>query len=261
VQDDGERDDVGRDPDDDRGRDHDGGDHGDGAEGGERDGGPDDGGDGPDDGHGQGGAAGGRGDGGEVGGHGEAGGEHDADDDYDAGFDPGGFDDDLEDGGSEPLDEHESAMVEQDLSDLADLEATFRGEGYRGVSLFCQDCVEEHYYPWDMLRENLTLLLQTGETPVHEPAFEPDPERYVPWEYARGYVDALRDVGVADRLEVDRCSRCGLQLPTDLRGANFCPRCGETLLRQRLPEALAAVGLDEDTVGMVLRRLGLPGRP
>lgn len=173
-------------------------------------------------------------------------------DEFDDGFD----DEDLDE--VEPLDAHETALVEQDLTDLADLEATFRSEGYRGVVLFCQDCIEEHYYPWDMLRENLTLLLETGETPVHEPAFQPDPDRYVPWEYARGYVDALRDVGVPERLDVTRCSRCGLELPAGLLAANFCPRCGEVLLRVRLREALRASGLDEAAITSVLRRLGLP---
>jgi ribosomal protein S27AE len=160
-------------------------------------------------------------------------------------------------GFEEPLDEHESAMIQQDLSDLADFEATFRSEGYRGVAVWCQDCVEEHFYPWEMLRENLQLLLDTGETPVHEPAFAPEPDRYVQWDYARGYVDALRDAGVADRADLDHCGRCGFELSGPLRQGNFCPRCGHPLLGDRLRRALADAGLDEDTVRAVLRRSGL----
>src|SRR5690554_1874334 len=106
--------------------------------------------------------------------------------DHDDGFD------DVE----QPLDAHETQLIKQDLSDLAEFEHAFAAEGYRGVAVFCQDCTEEHYYPWDMLRENLELLLETGETPVHEPAFAPEPDRYIPWDYARGYIDALRDTGV-----------------------------------------------------------------
>lgn len=168
------------------------------------------------------------------------------------GFDDDGFDD-------EPLDEHESALVHQDLTDLADFRTTFEAEGYRGVAVWCHDCVEEHYFPWDMLRENLQLLLETGETPVHEPAFQPEPDRYVPWDYARGYVDALKDVGVDQRLLVESCPRCGVQLEGDLGRANFCPRCGTTLLGARLATALSAAGLDADTVAEILAATGVPG--
>jgi hypothetical protein len=163
-----------------------------------------------------------------------------------------GFDD-------EPLDEHETAMIQQDLTDLADFEATFRPEGYRGVAVWCPDCVEEHYYPWDMLRENLQMLLDTGETPVHEPAFAPEPDRYIQWDYARGYVDALRDAGVAERVDVAACGRCGLELAPPLQQGNFCPRCGNALLGVRLTHVLTEAGLDDATTQTVLRRIGLPG--
>jgi ribosomal protein S27AE len=165
---------------------------------------------------------------------------------------PEGFDE-------EPLDERETALVEQDLLDLADFEATFRPEGYRGMAVWCESCVEEHFYPWDMLRENLRLLLETGEIPVHEPAFAPEPDRYIPWEFARGYLEALRDVGADQRRDVDACGRCGLELPELARQGNFCPRCGTTLLASRLQDALREQGLDEDAVHAVLRSVGLPG--
>jgi hypothetical protein len=174
-------------------------------------------------------------------------------DDFDGFEDPDEFSD-------LPLDEHESQLVEQDLTDLADFEAAFRPEGYRGVAVWCQDCAEEHYYPWDMLRENLTLLLDTGETPVHEPAFAPEPSRYVPWDYARGYVDALRDSGVGDRIAVDACTQCGLTLPEEFRSANFCPRCGVALVRERLRAALDKAGLGEDAISEVMRATGFATR-
>jgi hypothetical protein len=176
----------------------------------------------------------------------------------DDGLDPDddGFDED--EGFDEPLDEHESALVQQDLDDLADFEAAFRAEGYRGVAVWCHDCVEEHYFPWAMLRENLQTLLETGETPVHEPAFQPEPDRYVPWDYARGYVDALKDVGVDQRLVVDGCPRCGVVLEGDLGRANFCPRCGTTLLAARLEAALLEAGLDAATVADIAAAVGVP---
>lgn len=166
------------------------------------------------------------------------------------------FDDDAE---QVPLlDEHESAMVRRDLVDLDEFEAAFSAEGYRGVAVWCQDCRAEHYYPWDMLRENLQMLLETGETPVHEPAYEPDPHEYVPWDYARGYVDALHDVGVHERHEVEACPQCGLSLPGEIDQANFCPRCGEPLLPARLAAVLARHDLDDDAVEDILRQVGLP---
>jgi hypothetical protein len=180
-------------------------------------------------------------------------------DGFDDGPDDDAFDDDAFD--DEPLDEHETALVRQDLTDLADFRVTFEAEGYRGVAVWCHDCVEEHYFPWDMLRENLQLLLETGETPVHEPAFQPEPDRYVPWDYARGYVDALKDVGVDQRLIVEACPRCGVVLEGDLGRANYCPRCGTTLLGARLGVALSAAGLDAETVRELLAAAGVPGAP
>jgi predicted RNA-binding Zn-ribbon protein involved in translation (DUF1610 family) len=170
-----------------------------------------------------------------------------------------GYEDEFEFGEQQELDEHESALVRQDLKDLERFEGAFDDEGYRGVSVYCQDCEEEHFYPWAMLRENLRVLLETGETPVHEPAYAPDPDEYVPWEYARGYVDALSDVGVQHRRGIDACPRCGWRLDGDDHGANFCPRCGSPLLRERLRRALEGRGLSAQDVRDVLREGGLPG--
>lgn len=184
-----------------------------------------------------------------------AGDDHDGDEPFDDGF---GDDYDAE-FDERPLDEHETTLVQRDLEDLSDFEETFRPEGYRGVAVFCHDCVEEHYYEWDMLRENLQMLIESGETPVHEPAFAPDPVNYVPWDYARGYVDALRDAGVGLRLELDRCERCSFTLPSEFRHANFCPRCGSPLLQTRIAKALHDdIGLDADDISRFLMLIGLP---
>ena len=126
--------------------------------------------------------------------------------------------------------------------------------------MWCHDCQEEHFYPWDLLRNSLELLLETGEVPVHEPAFQPDPDEYVPWEYARGYIDALRDVGVDHRATVDACPRCSLSLEGPLSAANWCPRCASPLLGPRLVAALEEVGLSPPAVRHVLRAAGITDR-
>ena len=179
----------------------------------------------------------------------------------DEGFGPnfGDFEDVFEDSEGLQLDERESELVRQDLTDLADFESAFRAEGFRGVAVWCQDCSEEHYYPWDMLRENLQLLIETGETPVHEPAFAPEPDRYIPWDYARGYVDALRDAGLDQRLDVGSCPRCSLDLVGEVAQANYCPRCAAPLLVVRLRMALLAHGIRADQTDAILRATGLPG--
>ena len=59
----------------------------------------------------------------------------------------------------------------QDLTDLENFEATFRAEGYRGVAVWCQDCAEDHFYPWDMLREMRRAGMSIGS---HTAAERPD---------------------------------------------------------------------------------------
>ncbi len=183
------------------------------------------------------------------------------DDDYEEFDDLDGDDydgDDYDDVDFAQLDDTESALVQQDLIDLDKFEATFHAEGYKGVSVYCQDCAEDHFYPWDMLRGSLEMLLQTGEAPVHEPAYQPDPDDYVPWEYARGYVDALQDVGVASRRDIEACPRCQFRLPDDLEQGNFCPRCGTPMLSERLRMALVDRGFSAREADDVLREGGLP---
>ncbi len=174
-----------------------------------------------------------------------------SDDDAFDGDDIGGI------GADGPLPEDESRLVAQDLDDLEAFERVFTDEGIKGVSMWCHDCDEEHFYRWELLRGSLQTLLETGDIPVHEPAFSPDPDEYVPWEYARGYVDALRDAGVDERLPVSGCGRCGMELDGPLMAANWCPRCASPLMGQRLREALATAGLAEDAIETAMRAAGL----
>ncbi|GAA1409506.1 MULTISPECIES: DUF5319 domain-containing protein [Catellatospora] len=83
------------------------------------------------------------------------------------------------------------------LADLAELEVyqvLLSPKGIRGLVVDCEDCREPHYFDWDLLRGNLRHLLDSGRPRVHEPAYDPDPDHYVTWEYARGYADAVDDM-------------------------------------------------------------------
>jgi hypothetical protein len=89
----------------------------------------------------------------------------------------------------EPLDDDEREALRQDLVDVQVLKEVLGSKGIKGAVFYCPDCDEDHFLGWDLLAGNLTQLLKEGESPVHEPAFEPDPNEYVSWDYARGFLD------------------------------------------------------------------------
>ena len=89
----------------------------------------------------------------------------------------------------QPLGDDEREALEQDLLDVQVLKEILGSKGIKGVVFYCPDCDEDHYLAWDLLAGNLKELLNAGESPVHEPAFNPDPDDYVSWDYARGFLD------------------------------------------------------------------------
>jgi hypothetical protein len=90
----------------------------------------------------------------------------------------------------QPLDPQERTAVEADLADLAVYEALLAHRGIRGLVVSCDECQQDHYHDWDMLRANLLQLLVDGTVRPHEPAYDPEPDAYVTWDYCRGYADA-----------------------------------------------------------------------
>jgi hypothetical protein len=90
----------------------------------------------------------------------------------------------------QPLDPQERMAVEADLADLAVYEALLAHKGIRGLVVCCDECQQDHYHDWDMLRANLLQLLVDGTVRPHEPAYDPEPDAYVTWDYCRGYADA-----------------------------------------------------------------------
>jgi hypothetical protein len=184
---------------------------------------------------------------------------------YDAAMSEEEFDDDYEDDEDfepRPLDAEEADRVRRDLEDLAAFRRTFEPEGFKGVSVFCEDCAEEHFYGWQMLEENLTALLASGETPVHEPAFAPRPEDYVDWQYAQGYLDGLADADVpplpSQRSADGGCPWCACPLPDDESKVRYCPSCGIHMGPARIARALLAKGWKPESVAQLLRGADLP---
>jgi hypothetical protein len=93
----------------------------------------------------------------------------------------------------DPLTEANRQDVLEDLADLEVYQALLGPMGIRGLIIQCDDCRDVHYFDWDLLRANLRHLLTSERPRIHEPAFNPDPDAYVSWEYARGYADGVHD--------------------------------------------------------------------
>ena len=90
----------------------------------------------------------------------------------------------------EPLPPVEREGLLEDLADLEVFRALLEPRGVLGLVVDCEDCGVTHYFAWELLRGNLRHLLDHGTARVHEPAFSPLSERYVSWDYARGFTDA-----------------------------------------------------------------------
>ena len=88
--------------------------------------------------------------------------------------------------------------IEPDLADLAVYEALLAHKGIRGLVVCCDECQQDHYHDWDMLRSNLLQLLVDGTVRPHEPAYDPEPDAYVTWDYCRGYADASLNEATSD---------------------------------------------------------------
>lgn len=110
----------------------------------------------------------------------------------------------------EPLDDDEREQLHQDLVDVETLKTLLNPRGIKGAVFYCPDCDEDHYLAWDLLAGNLKELLEQGESPIHEPAFEPDPDEYVGWDYARGFLDGYETF--VDEVLDDAVSRVAQEL-------------------------------------------------
>ena len=105
-------------------------------------------------------------------------------------------------GRDDRIDDDERELLRQDLDDVEALKHLLGPRGLKGVIFYCPDCEEDHYLTWDLLRGNLNQLLEEGDSPVHEPAFDPDPDEYVTWDYARGFLDGYETLQDEEAEEV-----------------------------------------------------------
>ncbi|MBI4260626.1 MAG: DUF5319 family protein [Actinobacteria bacterium] len=186
---------------------------------------------------------------------------------------PFGEDDDFEDDGDErddhgedgdetedregprDLDPREKEDVQADLDDLSGMRRAFEAQGVKGVVIACPDCGSNHFYDWDLLRESLEHMLDTGEPRMHEPAFEPREDEYIQWDYGKGYIDALSDAGLdgTDAVQATSCPWCAFPIEPQY---GFCPRCGRSLGALRIYRELVDRGFDERDARAILVRAG-----
>lgn len=176
----------------------------------------------------------------------------------------------------EGIDPEERESILEDLEDLEAMRAIFEPREYKGVVIVCSECGEDHYYEWDMLRESLQHMLETGEPRMHEPAYEPQPDEYIGWDYGRGYLDAVTESD-AEEMEAPpseapgastwtgdrtRCPWCRGRLPARAWTEwPYCPYCSASLSALRLVDALAARGLAEEDVAALMDEAGFDPPP
>jgi hypothetical protein len=138
------------------------------------------------------------------------------------------YDEDMEDSGpfgeDAPLGEEERDALQQDLVDVQVLRDVLGPKGIKGAVFYCPDCDEDHFLTWDLLAGNLRELLDQGESPVHEPAFDPDPNEYVSWDYSRGFLDGY------ESFEHEELGDVTLRLVLELRDRGWQPDEVKSLL-------------------------------
>jgi uncharacterized protein DUF5319 len=164
-------------------------------------------------------------------------------------------DDDLSDEDPRELSIEERQDVEADLHDLGSMHDVFSPQGVKGVVIACQDCGQNHFYEWELLRENLEHMLDIGEPRMHEPAWDIDEAEYIQWDYGKGYVDALTDTGLQPGrlIELSQCPWCHTPFDSDSR---YCSRCGRSLGAVRLYAELLGRGVEERDARAMLIRAG-----
>lgn len=103
--------------------------------------------------------------------------------------DPASFIADFEDELPE-LSEQDRQDLRRDLHLVDRFQRELGPRGVLGLIFFCEDCSMPHFYDWEIIKTNMRALLDNQLSPVHEPSMNPQEDRYVPWDYCLGYLDA-----------------------------------------------------------------------
>jgi hypothetical protein len=157
--------------------------------------------------------------------------------------------------GPHEIDEEEREALRQDLVDVRTLKTVLGSRGIRGVVVWCPDCEDDHFLGWDLLAGNLQQILESGEPPVHEPAWQPDPDEYVTWDYARGFLDGY-ETYPEERSDEDTCGYCGNRLPEGGYDWAYCPSCGKDLAPINLIFELRKRGWAQDRIAELMEQAG-----
>lgn len=168
----------------------------------------------------------------------------------DPSFDDDDFDEEFED-----IDDAEREALHQDLLDVRTLKSVLGSRGVKGIVVFCADCEDDHFLGWDLLAGNLQEILESGRPPVHEPAWEPDPDEYVSWDYARGFLDGFETSTEAGS-SGQKCGFCGSELPEGGYEWAYCPTCGKDLSVVNLVNYLRRQGWTRERVLVLLAECG-----
>lgn len=173
---------------------------------------------------------------------------------------PGDVPEEEEEGPGQPLSHDERESVQADLEDLEGIRTVFQRQGAKGVVIACNECGGNHYYGWELLRESLEHMLDTGEPRMHEPAYQPREDDYVVWDYGKGYVDALAEMGLEEsaKVEVTACGWCETPVEPHF---SFCPTCGRSMAVVRLYRELLNRGIEEREARSMLIRAGFEPFP
>lgn len=92
-----------------------------------------------------------------------------------------------------PLTEEERMSYLADLHMVSQFRAVLDPRGVRGIVFWCSGCEEKHYFDWDFLEASLQSAAYNGPHIAHEPGTHTDPEDYVTWDYALGFMNGLME--------------------------------------------------------------------
>ncbi len=153
------------------------------------------------------------------------------------------------------LTDQEREGIEADLEDLGQMRAVFSPLDVKGVVIACQECGSNHFYEWELLKDNLEHMLDTGEPRMHEPAWDIHEDEYIQWDYGKGYIDALGDIGLTPGRQVGVTSCPWCETPFD-EAFRYCPTCGRSLGAVRIYAELLGRGIEERDARAMLVRAG-----